>query len=226
VHLKLKKEYAGRDAFLEEKVTEPNMLWIQSFDFGSYPIRHIEEAQEWRDSILPKDYTGKTVIDIGCANGYYSVAASQLGAEKVVAIDVDMRNFELSRNFVFEVFENNVQFLNENVLNLVQWDSDQFDIAIFMGVIYHMKNPQAGIEAVAHVLKPSGEMYLETLILPGETEKVALFLEDSEINNDPSNWWQPSENCVMAMMRTAGLTDVVKLSNYGTNRGYFFGRKI
>src|SRR3954468_20308903 len=54
---------------------------------GDYPRvkwRHFAEA-------IPTNLTGKTVLDIGCNAGFYSMEMKRRGAERVVAIDFDDR---------------------------------------------------------------------------------------------------------------------------------------
>src|SRR5205823_11074218 len=36
---------------------------------------------------LPEDLRGKTVLDVGCSDGYFSFACERRGAKRVVAID-------------------------------------------------------------------------------------------------------------------------------------------
>ena len=40
---------------------------------------------------LPEDLTGKTVLDIGCNAGFYSMEMKRRGAERVVGVDSDDR---------------------------------------------------------------------------------------------------------------------------------------
>ena len=54
---------------------------------GDYPevkYRHFRE-------VLPADLTGKTVLDIGCNGGFYSLEMKRRGADRVVGIDMDER---------------------------------------------------------------------------------------------------------------------------------------
>ena len=46
---------------------------------------------------LPADLTGKTVLDIGCNAGFYSVEMARRGAARVVGIDSDDRYLEQAR---------------------------------------------------------------------------------------------------------------------------------
>ena len=52
---------------------------------GDYP------AVKWRSfaDAIPPDLTGKTVLDIGCNGGFYSIEMKRRGAERVLGIDFD-----------------------------------------------------------------------------------------------------------------------------------------
>src|SRR3954463_4507211 len=60
---------------------------------GDYP------AVKWRvfESALPKDLTGKTVLDVGCNAGFYSMELKRRGADYVLGLDSDPRYLAQAR---------------------------------------------------------------------------------------------------------------------------------
>src|SRR5829696_2105270 len=52
---------------------------------GDYP------AIKWRAfaDAIPRDLTGRTVLDVGCNAGFYAIEMKRRGAERVVGIDFD-----------------------------------------------------------------------------------------------------------------------------------------
>lgn len=65
--------------------------WWHSIDLGDGVVTpgHKDPAliaQEWRDLDLPV-LSGRSVLDIGAWDGYFSFTAEQMGAERVVAVD-------------------------------------------------------------------------------------------------------------------------------------------
>ena len=54
---------------------------------GNYPEDH------WRtfEHALPVDLSGRTVLDVGCNAGFFSIKMKQRGADRVVGIDFDPR---------------------------------------------------------------------------------------------------------------------------------------
>src|SRR4051812_33963878 len=65
-----------------------NGVWTAPNHFlGNYP------ELKWQNfaHAIPKNLAGKTVLDIGCNGGFYSIEMKRRGAERVVAIDSDER---------------------------------------------------------------------------------------------------------------------------------------
>jgi tRNA (mo5U34)-methyltransferase len=66
-------------------------FWWHSIDLGDGVVTPGAKSSEWLESELASlelgDLRGKSVLDIGAYDGYYSFAAERLGAERVVAFD-------------------------------------------------------------------------------------------------------------------------------------------
>src|SRR5215207_9666089 len=99
---------------------------------GDYP------QVKWRRfaHAIPENLRGKSVLDIGCNGGFYSIQMKQRGADRVVGIDSDPRYLAQAR-FAADVLELEIEFRQLDVYNLVELQ-EQFDIVIFMGVLYHL----------------------------------------------------------------------------------------
>ena len=64
-----------------------------AFGTGSHPTTHL--CLRWLDK---QDLVGKTIIDYGCGSGILGIAALLLGAEKVIAVDIDPQALLASRD--------------------------------------------------------------------------------------------------------------------------------
>ena len=85
----------------------------------------------------------------------------------------------------------------------------QFDIVLYLGVLYHMPDPYGSLQRVAQVTR--GEAFVETelLAVPGAEEYGACeFLATDELGRDPTNWWVPNRTALMGMLRAAGFARV------------------
>jgi tRNA (mo5U34)-methyltransferase len=112
---------------------------------------------------LPREATGLRVLDLGCSDGYFSFEMERRGAS-VVAVDFvpeDYSGFALARR----VLASRVEYRMDNVYNLAPESHGEFDVVLFLGVLYHLRKPLAALDAIRSVLKPGGSLFLATLLI-------------------------------------------------------------
>lgn len=165
---------------------------------------------------LPEDLTGRTVLDVGAWDGFYSFEAERRGAERVLATDWfcwggpgwgSKAGFELARR----ALDSRVEDLEIDVLKLSPERVGTFDLVLFLGVLYHMRHPLLALERVYSVT--GNQLILEThvdlLDLPVPAMR---FYPSAELNDDPTNWWGPNPPAVVAMLREVGFRRVEVVS--------------
>jgi tRNA (mo5U34)-methyltransferase len=183
-------------------------------DFPAFKWAQIE-------SHIPADLTGQRALDIGCNAGFYSFQLAARGAD-VLAIDMDEHYLAQARWAARELDpQGRVELRRMSVYDLAR-STEQFDLILFLGVLYHLRHPLLAIDAVADRLR--GTMVFQTLTMPGDKplgtqedlsidEREALtqpgwpraaFIE-RRLAGDPTNWWVPDDAGVQAMLRSAGL---------------------
>src|SRR5437660_5830246 len=54
---------------------------------GSEPVDHPRKTWEKVKAAIPHDMSGKSVLDVGCNAGFYSLEMKRRGAGRVLAID-------------------------------------------------------------------------------------------------------------------------------------------
>jgi tRNA (mo5U34)-methyltransferase len=188
-------------------------------------------AFKWRElaPALPADLSGKRALDIGCNAGFYSIELARRGAD-VLGIDHDERYLRQAAWARSEFgLGDRIELRQLDVYELAALDA-QFDLVLFMGVLYHLRYPLLALDLVAE--KTRDLLVLQTLTAPGddaletppdlaidERERLrepgwptAAFVEHS-LAGDPTNWWVPTEACVEAIVRTAGLRVVARPSH-------------
>ena len=182
-------------------------------------------AFKWREIAphVPDDLRGARALDIGCNAGFYSFQLAARGAE-VLGVDLDEHYLRQAR-FAAEQLDpdGRVEFRQMSVYDLVDLEQ-QFDVILFLGVLYHLRYPQLALDLVADHVGARGRLILQTLTMPGgepidapadlsidEREALtrpgwprAAFIE-RDLAGDPTNWWAPDDACVQAMARSAGL---------------------
>jgi tRNA (mo5U34)-methyltransferase len=169
---------------------------------------------------VPADLTGKTVLDVGCNAGFYSLEMKRRGAARVVGLDSDERYLGQAR-FAARVEGLDVEYRKMSVYEVAAL-GERFDLVIFMGVLYHLRHPLLALDLLhEHVV---GDLMLFQSMQRGspdtldvgadhhfwETELFDLpaypklhFIEH-RYANDPTNWWVPNAACAEAMLRSAG----------------------
>ena len=187
---------------------------------GNYPY------VKWRKfaDAIPADLAGKSVLDIGCNAGFYSIEMKQRGADRVLGVDFDDVYLNQAR-FAAEVADVEIEFRRLSVYDVGAL-GERFDIVLFMGVLYHLRHPLLALDLIReHV---AGDLMVFQSMQRGSTEVAALernypfwnyelfndpdfpklhFIEH-RYADDPTNWWVPNRACVEAMLRSAGF-DIV-----------------
>ncbi len=105
---------------------------------------------------IPPDLTGKTVLDIGCNGGFYSIEMKRRGAERVLGIDFD-DDYLAQARFAAEVTGLDIEFRKLSVYDVGAL-GERFDIVLFMGVLYHLRHPLLALDLIReHVAEgPAG----------------------------------------------------------------------
>ncbi|MBI4101551.1 MAG: DUF1698 domain-containing protein [Candidatus Nealsonbacteria bacterium] len=166
---------------------------------------------------LPSDLTGKSVLDIGAWDGFYSFEAEKRGANKVVAIDNFYRDdLEWTGNQGFEVAKeilaSRVDFKKASVYDLNPQEFGTFDIVFFFGVLYHLKYPFLALEKIYDVTRDM--LVLETHYDPYHSGNTPLATYYGAKDLDTTSWWGFNEACLLATLRTVGFKRMEILYRY------------
>lgn len=185
-------------------------FWFHRFEFKdgvSTPGRD-PSAQKLHALELPDRLDGLTVIDIGACEGYFSFQAEARGAARVVASDKYLWTWPSAKflsNFRYmkKVLNSGVEERIVAVEDLSPDGVGTFDIALFLGVLYHAPNMILYLEKLRSVTKKMA--VVETLVDMLDVDApVAAFYPPNSVNNDSSNWWGPNLACVDEMLKRAG----------------------
>jgi tRNA (mo5U34)-methyltransferase len=187
---------------------------------GDYPA---VKWQRFADAI-PQDLSGRSVLDVGCNGGFYSIEMKRRGAARVVGVDSDARYLAQAR-FAAEIQGADIEFREMSVYELPSL-GETFDVVLFMGVLYHLRHPLLALDILhEHVCR---DMLVFQSMLRGSADQPQIkpdylfweseqFADDSyprmyfvehKYAGDPTNWWIPNRACAEAMLRSAGFAIV------------------
>lgn len=197
-------------------VDSTSVRWFHSFDLpGTHRIdgiKPLEILREEADLIFDADMAGKSVLDIGAWDGYFSFEAERRGAARVLATD----HFCWSGpgwgtkdgfDFIHRTVESRVETLDVDVMDLSPASLGQFDIVLFLGVLYHVKDPYACLEAAARMC--ADHLIIETVTaLPFESVPAMRLYKPGELGNDPTNFWAPNIPALEVMLDTFGFARI------------------
>jgi len=100
--------------------------------------------------IFPKSLDSKSVLDVGCANGFFCFEAESLGAERVVGIELTDKRFKHAV-LLKQILNSSVEFMQTNILD--ETPTETFDYVLFLNVIHHLKDPILGLRNLAAITK-------------------------------------------------------------------------
>lgn len=192
-----------------------------------------QETEDTFNSLgLPNDLTGKTVLDIGAWDGYYSFGCEKRNAQRVVASDkfvwshnqISGRwwNGDEGFNFAHKHLNSKVEKLFASVEELDPQKHGKFDIVLMLGVIYHAKDP---IGYLQKAFDMSNDMVIiETHVDLMELEyPAARYYVSSELNNDDTNYWGPNALAIKGIMSDIGYKSITE-KTLKTGRMIFTGK--
>jgi tRNA (mo5U34)-methyltransferase len=168
---------------------------------------------------LPDDMTGWRVLDVGCAEGFFSFEAERRGASEVFSVDFDpecIKRYKLCAEALGS------KVTHPQVLSVYSLDPallGTFDLVMFFGLLYHLEYPLLGVEKVAAMC--SGTLLVQSFTL--ETayltdQSLARFRPHGVTSGpkdnpsyDPTVFWEPNAACIKDMLDNVGLVTIEQL---------------
>tara|TARA_B100000989_G_C19529566_1_gene468853 strand:+ start:3569 stop:4309 length:741 start_codon:yes stop_codon:yes gene_type:complete len=151
----------------------------------------------------------KTVLDIGAWDGGYSFLAEEKGAKRVLATDSyiwDEKNSDYSKKgfiFAHKHRNSNVDSQNIDIMDISFNKIGIFDITLFLGVLYHLQDPLRALRNLREVTKEL--ILIETIICnPLIDRSFARYYERDTLNNDETNCFVPTINCLKGWLEDTG----------------------
>src|SRR5256712_2934408 len=165
----------GAPAAVAKRVRDSVPLWFHTFALspGVY-TPGIARDHGYRLAVLGADrFAGRSVLDVGAFDGFYSFLAEVRGARRVVAVDNEQYVDWVRARFgvtltggvgfraIAGLVGSRVEYRRMDALDVREL-GERFDVALCFGILHRVTDPTALLRALADVLAPGGEIVLET----------------------------------------------------------------
>jgi tRNA (mo5U34)-methyltransferase len=188
---------------------------------------------------LPADLAGKRVLDVGMSDGFFAFECERRGAT-VIGLDnysspyIDSPSgFQVAK----QILNSRVELVVGDFLTFDLQSLGKFDLVLFLGVLYHLRDPLGAIDRLAsinaeqtiietHITRPleGWKWSLIRRLAPEAFPAKYMIFGGPGASGDASTWWIQSPECVESMMRACGFVNV-HTAHRGWNRGVFHGFK-
>lgn len=167
---------------------------------------------EWRSDLkwrrllpaLDGAVAGARVADVGCSNGYYMFRLLELCPEWVLGFDPSARSY-----YSFELMQ---RFARSRILQMEMLGLDDlaifpqfFDLVLFMGVIYHQRDPLRALRTIRESLRPGGTLIVEsqTVVMKGSYA----LCPAGRYAKAHNVFFLPSADCLVSWLEKSGFAD-------------------
>jgi tRNA (mo5U34)-methyltransferase len=206
-----------REEELRKAVAE--IEWWHTIDLGHGIVTPGKDnsPEKLRFLRMPERLDDRSVLDIGAWDGFFSFEAERRGAARVLATDSfawegtnvgSKEGFELARR----ALSSKVEDRHIDPTELSPEAIGTFDVVLFLGVLYHLRDPLGVLERVASVTAPGGLCIVETFVdLLHVRQPAAAFYPFAELNDDPTNWFGFNPAGADAALRAVGFSRVERV---------------
>ncbi|MCF7822528.1 MAG: tRNA 5-methoxyuridine(34)/uridine 5-oxyacetic acid(34) synthase CmoB [Mariprofundaceae bacterium] len=179
---------------------------------GPFDIFGVHIDTEWhsdwkwnriKDHMAPLD--GRTILDVGCGSGYHMWR--MLGADAGLVIGIDPTPlFSLHFATVKRYLPDANAFIIPVGIDDMPTGMACFDSVFSMGILYHRRSPLDHLIQLKELLRPGGELVLETLVVEGDRN--TCLIPDGRYAKMRNVWFIPSVKMLETWLKRAGFTNI------------------
>ena len=165
------------------------------------PVNFPYERWEVFRDVIPADLSGRRVLDIGSAEGFFAFELARRGAH-VVAVDA-APNMIKRLKFAADVLHLSDK-IEARIGTAEMLDtSERYDAVLCLALLYHLQSPFTFLQKLSEL---SDTIYLESAIDRGD--QPYLFLKPQQQYAEIIPKWFPTRVCIVEMFKYCGFADV------------------
>ncbi|MDC0903874.1 tRNA 5-methoxyuridine(34)/uridine 5-oxyacetic acid(34) synthase CmoB [Candidatus Thioglobus sp.] len=207
-----KHPYVAIDTQVDIENLTQSLKQLMPWRKGPYQIGNLALESEWRgdmkwdrikDHIKP--LAGKSVLDVGSGNGYFTYLMAMQGAEMAVGIEPFLLfnyQFQAIRALISQPPKAYVLPLKLEQMP----EGSSFDSVFSMGVLYHQKDHTLHLEQLINVMADDGELILETLVI--DQQHGDQIIPEDRYARMRNVWCLPSTDTLHTWLHTAGFKNI------------------
>jgi tRNA (mo5U34)-methyltransferase len=188
---------------------------------GPFNLFDVFIDTEWRsdwkwnrlkDVIAP--LAGKVVLDVGCGSGYHCWRMRGAGAATVIGIEptpLFIVQFQALQKYIGDCNVNILPARMEELPKKLQ----AFDSVFSMGILYHRRSPFEHLQELFDVLKPGGQLILETLVIDGHQGEV--LVPEGRYSKMGNIWFIPSVGALEVWLKKMKFENVHHINTCQTS---------
>ena len=197
---------------IDKAILEQSLKQLMPWRKGPYQIADLQLDSEWRGDLKwnrlknhISPLQGKSVLDVGSGNGYFTYLMAMAGAKIAVGIEPFLLfNYQFS---AIRSLINNPPNAFVLPLKLEQVPGKAlFDSVFSMGVLYHQKDHMLHLQQLKNVLVENGELILETLVI--DAEQGNYIIPEDRYARMRNVWCLPSTDTLHDWLEKTGFKNI------------------
>ena len=188
---------------------QQSLMGLHPWRKGPYELFGLQIDTEWRsdwkwDRVIPhlQPLNNRLVLDVACRNGYHCWRMLGSGAKRVIGIDPSAKfvfQFNAIKNYAgidlpIDVLPLGIEHMPSKLA--------AFDTVFSMGILYHRRSPMEHLRELRELLRPGGQLVLETLVIDGP--KGQTLVPEGRYAKMPNVWFLPTPETLVSWLRKQG----------------------
>jgi tRNA (mo5U34)-methyltransferase len=198
-------------------------IWFHTFALNRAEGLYTPGAardHRYRTSMLPKDFAGMSVLDVGTFDGFYAFLAESRGAERVVGVDNEQYRLWVASRWgveleggegfraIHRLLGSAVEYRRMDAFELDRLQ-ERFDLVYCFGILHRVENPLGLLRVLRGRTASGGTVLLETYgVRPQDRDGPAIRVsEPGEVYaHDEFVYWGFGHTGLEQLARIAGFS--------------------